>query len=1361
MRIGSLNFSIVVILLGECCFLVFVDCSNDVLSVTPSFTQRRPQIPVAVIAHNRPQELMYTLASLVKSGGFLSCDIVVFHDTVHAETTEVIQKFQEENSNIYYVQHASSGTSRSGKSTKLDTQRAISRHYHFAMHAMFDVFYPTEDHIILLEDDLLVSQDFFEYMWTGAKILRTDPTLYTVSAYNDNGFLDLVRSNSKSVHRTDFFPGLGWIATRELFLDIRDELPDSIAWDYLVRSSVVRRGRHCLYPEIPRTKHLGTTGVNADIISYSTWSDTVLWGYGHMRRAPRVPEKNFAKAEQEKYDAALIRTLHKAEVVTDLPRSLNDIVKAGSKGHPLLLVYDASKVAQFYPFAEFFGLFPQWYITEGFPRTSYKGLVQFRWHGRMVLLLDVNSPLIKETNHLSTGTHLLDENDFHFILPSGNISRDFAGTNIRIRLGESGESCSEACARGGMFCRAMQNHLEKLNRCSFLYSSTPCRKCSELGSSNSRSPLCPFLSPSGDDDSMHCTISSPRSFSCQTRATTVQRLCVCELLDPVTLAVAQHVHSKAVAPSQLVSLALQKIARGERESALVMVDALHQVPLPAGLQDRNDPTGLAQALIALGLYDDGIRYIMSHITKVKTLEELETLQDLRASALHFQERLGLAESMQTQYIEVVRAHPEWDLRQSKGFEMVVNKMAIRDSEARRHKEAHEMFAFGLSRLPDSEMLSINYAKAILQGDRVDDNLMTTLIDMAKRFPRVKMIEAVVDFSNRIASENSSYFSVMNDYSSRCLAMQPTQNICRNFLAFSNCYFKRDVEKSLALLDVGIETESEFENRATMLVTKAICQSAQKKYHGALDSLNLAEEFYTTPNVLVHIHRVKAFLKLRDYENVVRYSLKGISVDPAWRNLNKENPYHTLAVGFIGLGKVSLAVAAMNSFRDHSIEANSRHGILVNAYYELAEALARTGDVVRSVEALTIPLRIRLTAHLDSIWELLTYICRGAVGGDLGKVCKEAVASAKLKHGYEVSELSEMAIEHVKNRLRGKGTEENSDMSEWAATEEEGALVEVRSSAGVMQSGVIIYLCCGSSEEFVELKRSLSMLDANFLTDFPYPVVVFHEGFSVEEMVELQSVAPSSQLEFQHLHFHIPTFVNETNVPISVGPYGVGYRHMCRFFSVTVWSHPAVQQYDYIWRMDSDSYLYDKVGFDVIGAMKESGKLYAYMGSFRDNPLFTDGLLDFTMAYVRETYCTGEVDVVGVGGGNAACESPVLESVMDRHKDWNRKYATPMAQAGGWDHICLHTHFTIMKRSLWEVPEISAFVQAVDESGDIYYRRWGDACIHYLALSLFLDPSYLWMTPPLPYWHQQLIIAKTSTDPKDSIVTLMKDIQYSS
>ena len=50
--------------------------------------------------------------------------------------------------------------------------------------AAFNI-YPSAEHVIILEEDLDVAPDFFSYFSQTLDLLEQDPTLYCVSAWND------------------------------------------------------------------------------------------------------------------------------------------------------------------------------------------------------------------------------------------------------------------------------------------------------------------------------------------------------------------------------------------------------------------------------------------------------------------------------------------------------------------------------------------------------------------------------------------------------------------------------------------------------------------------------------------------------------------------------------------------------------------------------------------------------------------------------------------------------------------------------------------------------------------------------------------------------------------------------------------------------------------------------------------------------------------------------------------------------------------------------------------------------------------------------------------------------------------------
>merc|ERR1712113_1207827 len=84
----------------------------------------------------------------------------------------------------------------------------ISEHFRYAIGEAFDTH--SFDFAVFLETDLKVAPDFLWYFRSTAWLLEEDHSLLCVSAWNDNGFQDLV-SDEKRLFRTDYFPGLGWM----------------------------------------------------------------------------------------------------------------------------------------------------------------------------------------------------------------------------------------------------------------------------------------------------------------------------------------------------------------------------------------------------------------------------------------------------------------------------------------------------------------------------------------------------------------------------------------------------------------------------------------------------------------------------------------------------------------------------------------------------------------------------------------------------------------------------------------------------------------------------------------------------------------------------------------------------------------------------------------------------------------------------------------------------------------------------------------------------------------------------------------------------------------------------------------------
>eukprot|EP01038_Epipyxis_sp_PR26KG_P016164 gene16164-21976_t len=220
-----------------------------------------------IICSNRPDYLKKTLSIILKHHPGNAVPILVSQDGSSSEVTQVIQdakmKFANTVGSIIPFIH---------KIHKVENKRyengyfKLADHFKWALNEVFTSNYEVGsdstrcNRVIILEEDLEIAPDFFEYFGSLAKLLDTDPMLLAVSAWNDNGLRSLVK-DEQQLYRSDFFPGLGWMMTRAVWDELSPKWPRAY-WDDWLREPAQRKGRHIIRPEVSRTLHFGVRGVS-------------------------------------------------------------------------------------------------------------------------------------------------------------------------------------------------------------------------------------------------------------------------------------------------------------------------------------------------------------------------------------------------------------------------------------------------------------------------------------------------------------------------------------------------------------------------------------------------------------------------------------------------------------------------------------------------------------------------------------------------------------------------------------------------------------------------------------------------------------------------------------------------------------------------------------------------------------------------------------------------------------------------------------------------------------------------------------------------------------------------------------------
>ncbi|KAF0521235.1 glycosyltransferase family 15 protein [Gigaspora margarita] len=148
-----------------------------------------------------------------------------------------------------------------------------------------------------------------------------------------------------------------------------------------------------------------------------------------------------------------------------------------------------------------------------------------------------------------------------------------------------------------------------------------------------------------------------------------------------------------------------------------------------------------------------------------------------------------------------------------------------------------------------------------------------------------------------------------------------------------------------------------------------------------------------------------------------------------------------------------------------------------------------------------------------------------------------------------------------------------------------------------------------------------------------------------------------------------------------------YRHMCRFYSGFFFRHELVQNYDYYWRLEPGVSFTCDINYDPFKFIQKNNITYG----------FTISMLEILSTV------------------------PTLWNTV---KDFINEYP----------HCHFWSNFEIGDLNFWRSEKYIKFFEYLDQIGGFYYERWGDAPVHSIALTLFLEKSKIHFFNDIGYEH---------------------------
>ncbi|CAO3588810.1 unnamed protein product [Absidia cylindrospora] len=147
-----------------------------------------------------------------------------------------------------------------------------------------------------------------------------------------------------------------------------------------------------------------------------------------------------------------------------------------------------------------------------------------------------------------------------------------------------------------------------------------------------------------------------------------------------------------------------------------------------------------------------------------------------------------------------------------------------------------------------------------------------------------------------------------------------------------------------------------------------------------------------------------------------------------------------------------------------------------------------------------------------------------------------------------------------------------------------------------------------------------------------------------------------------------------------------YHHMCRFQSGFFFDHPLLENYDWYWRVEPGVTFFCDITYDPFLYMQKYNKLYGFVVTLKEMPATIPTLWNTVLEYAKSRH----IDTTMKG-----------RSLFPFFRDQN-------GHGDAYNYCHFWSNFEIASLNLWRSPAYRDFFNYLDQTGNFFYERWGDA-----------------------------------------------------
>jgi len=276
-----------------------------------------------------------------------------------------------------------------------------------------------------------------------------------------------------------------------------------------------------------------------------------------------------------------------------------------------------------------------------------------------------------------------------------------------------------------------------------------------------------------------------------------------------------------------------------------------------------------------------------------------------------------------------------------------------------------------------------------------------------------------------------------------------------------------------------------------------------------------------------------------------------------------------------------------------------------------------------------------------------------------------------------------------------------------------------------------------------LEKSLDLLYKNYNDTFRHDILIFHEGdFDATSQEAVKN--GRKEIQFQEIQFEIPSFLNPSEIPEKWdGVYGIGQRHMARFFCYSIFHILAELGYDWFMRLDDDSFIHSKIDYNLFDFMADNEYDYGYRAILKEPLRPTYGFSEMVLAYIKaeriksESFFEHFDNSIVVNSEYFSFKGRIKKSItniIDKLSEKLNHDLNNWPAATEWNRQTYYNNFLITRIGFWLQPEVQSFLSYFDRVGGNYKYRWSDHIVQTAAIQIFMDRNRTHLFTDFTYEH---------------------------